>query len=118
VAEDDDSVREFVRAVLEHNGFVVVAATDGLIAGNLFATDPDGFDLVLTDVIMPQVLGTELAARVRQLRPDTPVLFMSAFPGGAGMAPDPLPLDEQLIEKPFTVTALLKAVRAALGIHD
>lgn len=115
LAEDDDAVREFVRAVLEQAGFVVVAAPDGRAAGDRFAADPDRFDLVLTDVIMPHAIGPELVARVRAVRPDLPVLFMSAFPGGPGLAPDPLPADEPLLEKPFTVAALLAAVTAALG---
>jgi DNA-binding response OmpR family regulator len=115
VAEDDDAVRSFVTAVLETSGYVVVSAPDGLAAGDLFAADPDRFALVLTDVIMPHALGTELAARVRALRPGTPVQFMSAFPGGAGVAPEPLPPDEPLLEKPFSVAALLAAVNEALA---
>jgi two-component system, cell cycle response regulator CpdR len=115
VAEDDDAVRGFVCAVLEQAGFVVLAAPDGRTAGDLFAADPARFDLVLTDVIMPHALGTDLAARVRGLRPAVPVLFMSAFPGGAGVAPEPLPADEPLLEKPFTVATLLQAVHDILG---
>ncbi len=115
VAEDDPAVRGFVCTVLAQAGFEVVPAPDGRAAGDLFAAAPARFDLVLTDVIMPHALGTELAARVRRARPGVPVLFMSAFPGGAGVAPDPLPSDEPLLEKPFTVADLLLAVRAALG---
>jgi DNA-binding response OmpR family regulator len=115
VAEDDAAVRRFVCAALEQAGFAVVAAPDGRAAGDAFAAAPGRFDLVLTDVIMPHALGTELAARVRGLRPDVPVLFMSAFPGGAGTAPEPLPADEPLLHKPFTVAKLLQAVRTALG---
>lgn len=115
VAEDEDTVRELVQIALEQAGFVVCAAADGQIAGDLFAAEPQRFDLVLTDVIMPHALGTELAARVRALRPEVPVLFMSAFAGGAGFAPDPLPSDEVLLEKPFTMATLQEAVRRMLG---
>lgn len=115
LAEDEESVRSFVRAVLEHAGFELAIATDGRAAIELFNSDPSRFDLVLTDVIMPHALGTELAARVRKLRPGVPVLFMSAFPGGAGVAPDPLPVGENLLEKPFTVAILLEAVHRTLG---
>lgn len=114
LAEDDEAVRAFVRAVLEQAGFAVEPAADGRAAGDLFAAAPDRFALVLTDVMMPHVIGPELAARVRTIRPSVPVLFMSAFPGGPG-APDPLPVDEPLLEKPFSVAALLAAVAKALG---
>ena len=115
LADDDDAVREFVRAVLEQAGFVVVATSDGQTASELFAENPARFVLLVTDVIMPHVIGPELVARARQLRPDLPVLFMSAFPGGPGVAPDPVPANEALLEKPFTVASLLKAVGEILG---
>lgn len=115
VAEDDPAVREFVRVALEQAGYAVVAAGDGLAAGDLFAADPAKFDLVLTDVVMPHAIGPELAARARQIRPGVPVLFMSAFPGGPGIAPDPLPAGERLLEKPFSVASLLNAVKDLLS---
>jgi two-component system, cell cycle response regulator CpdR len=114
VAEDDEAVRTFVRAVLEQAGFAVETRPDGRAAGDLFAADPNRFDLLLTDVIMPHATGVELAARVRQIRPDLPVLFMSAFTGGAGLIPEPLPPHEALVEKPFTVATLLEAIRGLL----
>jgi DNA-binding response OmpR family regulator len=115
LAEDDDNVREFVRAALEQSGYVVVAAPDGLAAGDLFAADPNRFDLVLTDVVMPHAIGPELAARVRSVRPELPVLFMSGFPGGMGSAPNPLSPDERLLEKPFSVATLLATVHEIFG---
>jgi DNA-binding response OmpR family regulator len=115
LAEDEPAVRDFVRAALGQAGFSVVAAPDGRAAGDLFAADPGRFDLILTDVIMPHALGTELVARARALRPGVPVLFISAFPGGAGAAPDPLPVGENLLEKPFTMATLLDAVNRVLG---
>lgn len=114
LAEDDDAVRSFVRTVLEQAGFAVEARADGRAAGDLFAADPDRFDLLLTDVIMPHATGVELAARVRAIRPEVPVLFMSAFTGGAGLVREPLPHHEALLEKPFTVADLLAAVRGLL----
>jgi hypothetical protein len=113
VAEDDESVRAFVTLALRQAGYTVVAAPDGRAAGDLFAAAPHRFDLILTDVIMPHALGTELAQRARALRPDVPIVFMSAFPGGPGRAPEPLPENEPLLEKPFTVHALLAAVAVA-----
>jgi|GEM_PF-513493 len=115
LAEDDDAVRTFVLMALEHAGFTVAAAADGVAAEKLFAAEPERFDLVLTDVIMPHMSGPELAARIRHVRHDIPVLFMSAFTGGAGWMSDPLPPNESLLDKPFTVAALLEAVHRSLG---
>jgi hypothetical protein len=114
VAEDDDAVRSFVCAALEQSGFAVVAAPDGRAALDLFTASPHHFALILTDVVMPHMIGPELVARARAVRPDVPVLFMSAFPGGPGIAPDPLPADEVLLEKPFSMAALNAAVSQVL----
>lgn len=113
MAEDDDAVRTFVAMALRQAGYTVVVAPDGRTAGDLFAAEPHRFDVILTDVMMPHALGTEFAARARELRPDVPVVFMSAFPGGPGRAPEPLPENEPLLEKPFSVPALLAAVAQA-----
>jgi len=114
LVEDEEVIRAFVQTVLEQAGYSVVPAADGRVAGELFAAAPDQFDLLLTDVLMPHATGLELVARVRQVRPQIPVVFMSAFTGGAPLASDSLPPEEQLIEKPFTVASLLKVVSAAL----
>jgi two-component system, cell cycle response regulator CpdR len=118
LAEDDDAVRGFVRTVLEQAGFAVVTASDGRAAGDLFAAAPDRFAMVLTDVVMPYAIGPELAARARALRPNVPVLFMSAFPGGPGLPRNALPAHEPLLEKPFSVSALLAAVAGALSLAN
>ena len=115
LAEDDDAVRAFVQAALEQSGYAVAAAPDGRAAGELFAAEPDRFDLVLTDVVMPHAIGPELAARVRRLRPGVPVLFMSGFPGGFGVAPDALSPGERLLAKPFSVATLVATISELLG---
>ena len=114
VAEDDDAVREFVRIVLEQAGFQVSAAPNGRAAGDLFEADPLGFDMLLTDVVMPLATGVELAGRIRAIRSELPVLFMSAFPGSPGLAPFPLPPGAVLLEKPFSLSQLLDRVRDVL----
>jgi DNA-binding response OmpR family regulator len=115
LVEDDEGVRNFVREVLAQAGFAVLPAADAGEAARLFGTDPHRVDLVLTDVVMPGRTGPELAAELRLARPGLPVLFMSAFTGGNGTDPGPLPPGSALLEKPFGPDRLLRAVAAVLA---
>jgi CheY-like chemotaxis protein len=102
LVEDEYAVREFVRAVLEQSGYVVVAATDR-------------FALVLSDVIMPNRTGPELVEQIRLIRPEVPVIFMSAYTGGTSSTPVEMPSDVTLLEKPFSLDQLLKVVIRTIG---
>jgi CheY-like chemotaxis protein len=117
LAEDEEGVRAFVRQVLEHTGHTVVTAADADAAERAFLADPERFDLLLTDVLMPGRTGPELAAALRSVRPDLAVLFMSGFPGCPNHRPDPLPPGAPLLDKPFSIDRLLHAVAAAVGSH-
>ena len=117
LAEDEDGVRAFVRQVLEQAGYAVLPAADADEAERTFRTDPDRVGLLLTDVLMPGRTGPELAAALRAVRPGLRVLFMSGFPGGPGLAPDPLPPGAGLLDKPFSIDRLLHAVADAAGNH-
>jgi CheY-like chemotaxis protein len=109
VVDDEPLVRGLVRAVLESDGYSVVEATGGQHALELARTYPEPIDLVLTDVMMPHMRGTELALLLRARRPGIPVLFMSASRLELASPPEPL------LEKPFTRDALARAVRVALA---
>lgn len=111
LSEDEDGVRDFVRAALELGGYAVVPAADAAQALARFRTSPAAFDLVLTDVVMPGRTGPELAADLRAVRPDVRVLFMSAFVGSAHA----LPAGAELLEKPFGIDELLAAVARHLA---
>lgn len=110
LAEDDDAVREFVRAALEFDGYAVVPAADGGEALDRFRAEPARFDLVLSDVLMPVRTGPELAAALAAIWPTARVLFMSAYVETASA----LPAGAELLEKPFTVAQLLAAVSRVL----
>ncbi|HEX9100317.1 MAG TPA: response regulator [Candidatus Dormibacteraeota bacterium] len=112
VVEDSDDLREIVERILSGNGYHVMVAPNGPAAIDL-AHDHDGhIDLLLTDVIMPQMQGNDLAARLVDDRPDLRVLYMSGFAqpafGTTGKK------DVVLLDKPFTEPALLSRVRQAL----
>jgi CheY-like chemotaxis protein len=118
VVEDEDEVRGVVRQILERGGYQVLEARHGVEGEAAAAGHPGPIDLLLTDVVMPELSGRELASRVRARRPETRVLYMS------GYAPDRArgdgrasagPLDAPCLQKPFTVSALVDAVRDRLG---
>ena len=112
VVEDDPRVSRSTVAALEELGYAPLACASGREALALVGERP-GIDLVLTDVMMPEMTGTELAAELRHLYPDVPVLFVTGYVGEAGDAEDLI--GGELLRKPFTVSALAQAVETALG---
>jgi CheY-like chemotaxis protein len=108
VVDDESLVRGLVRAVLEGDGYAVVEAAGAQEALGVARSHPGPIDLVLTDVMMPHMRGTELAPLLRASRPGISVLYMSA---SRGMLPPP----EPLLTKPFTRDTLARAVREALA---
>ncbi|MBA3657450.1 MAG: response regulator, partial [Gemmatimonadaceae bacterium] len=114
LAEDEEAVRALVRRVLENNGYTVLVARDGSDAIRLAAAHACAINLILTDVIMPGTGGVELARRVREHCPDTPVLYMSGYNDEDIARRGGLGEHSRLLQKPFTAMALALAVRAAL----
>jgi DNA-binding NtrC family response regulator len=112
VVEDEPGVLAVTARILRGNGYTVLAAATGAEAQAL-AADHE-IDLLLTDLVMPEITGVQLVERIRQLRPDAAVLFMSGYSQDVlGQQPG---LDDSipLIQKPFTGPALLQGVRAAI----
>jgi len=79
VVDDERAVASFVGELLELNGYTVTVETDPAQAWDLFAADPERFDLVVTDQTMPRLTGAQLAARVMGVRPDLPVVLMTGY---------------------------------------
>jgi two-component system cell cycle sensor histidine kinase/response regulator CckA len=107
LVEDEAPVRELVRRVLEGAGYVVLAAGLPSDAERLL-DETDNVDLLLTDVVMPEMSGYDLALRVSERRPDVRRLFIS------GYAPRVQLVEGPLLKKPFAPEQLARAVRAAL----
>jgi len=116
VVEDEEPMREVVRRLLQRNGYDVVVAADGREALAISASMTRPIDLLLTDVVMPHMLGKEVAERLTEARPDLRVLFMS---GHAHPVLGPI-LDESasMIEKPFNEKGLLSKIRDVLEDRD
>lgn len=114
VVEDEAAVRVLAERILRARGYGIVTASNGREALDLIAKHPGRIDLVLTDVVMPEMNGRELAERVAILRPGIRVLYMSGYPADAlarhGVAPDVV----EFLEKPFSPDALVQKVRTVL----
>ncbi len=108
VVDDESVVRTLVRDILSHEGYPVLHAGDPWEALDVAETHRIG--LLLTDVSMPRMNGYELAMRVESMRPDTKVLFMSAYAEHAMLIRKP-----KFIVKPFTVDDMVKAVSEVLS---
>ncbi|XVV13863.1 response regulator [Actinoplanes sp. CA-131856] len=114
VVEDEDGVRDIVCRILRKAGYVVHAAGDPLEALRMCREDNLTFDALLSDVIMPGMSGTQLAAELRRTRPDLPVLFMSGYTSGPAPGGQELPADAPLLHKPFQTEHLIGALHQLL----
>ncbi|MCA9681130.1 MAG: response regulator, partial [Myxococcales bacterium] len=115
VVEDEAPVRRTVEQILKIHGYDVLLAEDGEACLELCAAYKGRIDLVLTDFVMPRLGGLDLAHRLREVRPDAKILFMSGYTDGqldqdkvAGLG------GIELIEKPFRAMQLLERVRKLL----
>jgi PAS domain S-box-containing protein len=112
VVEDEPSLRALVAQMLESKGYTVVAAETTEEAVELAQSEL--VDLVLTDLVMPRISGRELASRVREIRPDARVLFMSGYADEAVARQGTLEAGSAFIEKPFSANDLARSVREVL----
>ncbi|MEU4690499.1 PAS domain S-box protein [Actinoplanes sp. NPDC023714] len=114
MVEDEDDLRVITSRILTRAGYRVLAASGGDQALHLAQTHPAPIDLLLTDVIMPKMTGNEVAARVRAIRPDIPVLYMSGYAEPVLTENGTLPDGVTIVEKPFTSQELLGRIRSFL----
>ncbi len=114
LVEDSPPVRKIARIALEANGYHVLEASGGHEAAHVSADYPDAIQLLLTDVVMPEVGGLKLADALRAQRPDLRVLFMTGYTDDAVLQRGVSNSHENLLQKPFTAVGLAKKVRAVL----
>jgi two-component system, cell cycle sensor histidine kinase and response regulator CckA len=115
LVEDEKGVRELAREYLELTGYTVIAAEDGHTALELAAMHAGPIQLLMTDVVMPGISGRELAGRVKTIRPEIKVLFMSGYTDQAVVHHGILDTDAALLQKPFTMAALAAKLREILS---
>jgi two-component system, cell cycle sensor histidine kinase and response regulator CckA len=114
LVEDAPRVREVVREILEMNGYAVLEARHGQEAIDLSQRHAGPIQLMVTDVVMPQMSGRELAQQLVRTRPDMRVLFMSGYTDTAIVRHGVLEAGTAFISKPFTPDALAAKVREVL----
>ncbi len=113
VVDDEPQIREITAATLSRHGYRVLTAADGTEAVALFATRSSEIDIVITDLIMPNLDGAALAGIVRHLNPNIKILGISGL-SSAGRNMRMERFGSALLFKPFKVQALLEAVRNLL----
>lgn len=114
LVEDEEQVRRMARRVLEAHGYTVLCATNGREALAVAAAAGDEVELVVTDVIMPEMGGAALAEVFRRSRPTLPVLFLSGYTGDDLGRNGIVASEVRFLQKPFSPGALASAVRQAL----
>ncbi len=107
VVEDEEALREVTERIFTRNGYRVITAANGSDALALVARHDGEIHLLVTDVVMPKMLGKEVAERVRELRPDIKVLFMSGYAQPVLASQGRLEPGVALVDKPFSEAALL-----------
>jgi PAS domain S-box-containing protein len=114
VAEDEDGVRELLRKVLQEFGYTVLTARHGRDALMLAGERGEDIDLLVTDVVMPEMNGRELAETLQDRRPDLKVLFMSGYTDDEVLRRGVGGQDAPFVRKPFTPEDLARRVRSLL----
>lgn len=113
IVDDERSIAEIMQDILESRGYRVLAATTSEQALALLR-DSQPIDLLLTDVVMPQMPGVELARLVQERWPACRVMFMSAY-SPQDLASQGLPAELVVLNKPIALPVLIDAVGIALG---
>lgn len=113
VVDDEEPVRKFVDRVLTEAGYETTLASDGPHALQV-ASEPGRFDVLVTDVMMPEMTGDELARRLRQSEPRLKVLYLTGFSDHLFKERVTLWEDEAFLDKPCSVKGLRQAVSLLL----
>jgi two-component system cell cycle response regulator CpdR len=112
LAEDEDAMRTYLARALENAGYEVVAVDRGTAA--LPWLETEAFDLLLTDIVMPEMDGIELAQRCADISPETKVMFITGFAAVSLKASREAP-QAKILSKPFHLRDLVLEVQRIFG---
>ncbi|BAT57744.1 sporulation initiation phosphotransferase F [Variibacter gotjawalensis] len=113
LAEDDNDMRRFLVKALEAAGYEVISFDNGLSAYNRLREEP--FELLLTDIVMPEMDGIELARRASELDPDIKIMFITGFAAVALNPDSQAPRNAKVLSKPFHLRDLVNEVSKVLA---
>lgn len=113
LAEDDNDMRRFLVKALERAGYTVTSYDNGASAYDRLREEP--FSLLLTDIVMPEMDGIELARRATELDPDLKVMFITGFAAVALNPDSKAPKDAKVLSKPFHLRDLVDEVNKMLA---
>jgi two-component system cell cycle response regulator CpdR len=113
LAEDDNDMRRFLVKALQNAGYSVASFDNGMSAYNRLREEP--FELLLTDIVMPEMDGIELARRATELDPEIKVMFITGFAAVALNPDNSAPKDARILSKPFHLRDLVNEVERLLN---
>lgn len=111
VVDDEPDIVDMMVIGLERLGYQAVGVTDSLEAFKAVSEEPDAFDVLVTDLLMPGMLGTELIRKVKVVRPDIRTILCTAFSGGAGEEQDLRDVADAVFRKPADAAAIAASMR-------
>jgi CheY-like chemotaxis protein len=114
VVDDEPMALKLIQTILEKRGFEVLSSTSPVDAVRLFESRKDEVQLLISDIVMPEMDGTQLATRLVEINPELPVLFMSGFVTEYEVAQAASIGQFAFIRKPFRPSTLVQAVQKML----
>jgi signal transduction histidine kinase/CheY-like chemotaxis protein len=117
IVEDEEALREVTRRIFTRNGYKVITAANGPEALRIAGGHPDEIHLLVTDVVMPHMLGKEVAEKMRLIKPEIEVIFMSGYARPVLASQGRLDPGVALVEKPFSEADLLAMAGQVLNGH-
>jgi two-component system cell cycle sensor histidine kinase/response regulator CckA len=116
LVEDEDGVRRLMHGYLEREGYQLIEARNAEEAECIAEVYEEPIQILVTDIVMPGMSGPELAERIKRLRPDLKVLFVSGYRHDALESPE-MASDLSALPKPFVAAELLRRVRTLLSVE-
>jgi two-component system cell cycle response regulator CpdR len=113
LAEDDSDMRRFLVRALQNAGYEVISFDNGLSAYQRLREEP--FELLLTDIVMPEMDGIELARRASELDPDIKIMFITGFAAVALNSDSTAPKNAKVLSKPVHLRELVNEVQKMLA---